>query len=145
MSWICTRCIKKEHEAGKSMVTVPEHVLGTCSYCDVENWVFEVVGDVPAQTVGDMPELGVEKPKKRKKREVSESIPEENIGVSNVSSEDVDLVDGKLVIPVEKSAVEETLDIMEDEHYDDLTPDLSKAARAKEIKALKAQLAEVEK
>lgn len=47
--------------------------------------------------------------------------------------------------PVEKSAVEETLDIMEDPHYDDLTPDLSKDARAKEIEALKAKKAELEK
>ena len=75
MGWICKRCIKIEHDAGKSMVTVPEEVLGNCSYCGVENWVFEVVGDVPAKTIAEMPELKVEKPKKRKKREVSESIP----------------------------------------------------------------------
>ena len=76
MGWICNRCIRIEHDAGKSMVTVPEEVLGKCSYCGVENWVFEVVGDVPAKTIADMPELEVEKPKKRKKREVGESIPE---------------------------------------------------------------------
>ena len=74
--WICTRCIRTEHGDGKSMVTKPEQVLGTCSYCAVENWIFEVVGDVPAKTIADMPELKVEKPKKRKKREVGESIPE---------------------------------------------------------------------
>ena len=74
MGWICTRCIRIEHDAGKSMVTVPEEGLGKCSYCGVENWVFEVVGDVPAKTIADMPELEVEKPKKKKKAKREETI-----------------------------------------------------------------------
>lgn len=75
MDCICKRCIGTEHVDGKSIVTKLEQFLGKCSYCGVENWIFEVVGDVPAKTIADMPELEVEKLKKRKEREVGESIP----------------------------------------------------------------------
>ena len=45
----------------------------------------------------------------------------------------------------EVESVKETLDILEDKHYDDLTPDLEEEARKAEIARLKAQLAELEK
>ena len=128
---ICMRCIKKEHDAGKSMVTVPVEVLGKCSYCGVENWIFEVGGDVPAQTIADMPELEVEKPKKRKKREVGESIPnpieELKHGISKEKAEAViELMEEpsdaeyakvtKLITEEEKEPVEKSLeDMTEDE------------------------------
>ena len=130
MGWICTRCIRTEHGDGKSMVTKPEHFLGTCSYCGVENWVFEVVGDVPAKTIADMPELELEKPKKRKKREVGESIPASSKAIAATSlEENPDIPDPmeepsdaeyakvtKLITEEEKELVEKSLeDMTEDE------------------------------
>lgn len=87
-------------------MTVPDNAIGTCSYCGVENWVFEVVGDVPAGTIGDMPTLKIE-------GEVGESIPEAK--GSNPLERPDDAPNPEVVLvdveePVEKSAVEETVD-----------------------------------
>ena len=62
--------------------------------------------------------------------------------------EDSEIVEPELeVVAVleEVESIKETLDILEDEHYADLTPDLDAEAKKAEIARLKAQLEALEK
>ena len=79
--------------------------------------------------------------------EVTEAVSEPSKEVHTVGGNEFAEEPELEVIAVleEVESIKETLDILEDEHYADLTPDLDAEAKKAEIARLKAQLEALEK